>query len=418
MPWMSTDTLGKPQQEQPDVFREISSDSALVALSQRVLASYARDDWRGIYNFLPIQEKFNQRIDQMESVVLADIAGGTGSLLSEIERSCCFPSDRLDLICLEQPEVVDYVKTARCTSNSIKFIAGDLFSGSLPAANLYLLSRVLHDWDDNKAKQILQRINQQSPKTVTLCVIDRQTSSANNHALLLLYMYLQQRSYERNSEEWTRLFDCSDWKAVDKKEFNGHIITTLEKTQPCSHRSSESVAGSDSKPPIQGNVTVKKAVVPIAGLATRMMPQSLVIPKALLIIFTKSSQSNDSEVQIKPALSNLLDQLLVAGFEAICIVAAPSQEIPILRFLQSYQLMRTRNNVLNPILMSNIVRSDALDALYCDGRVQVLWQQAPLGLGDAVLTAEKMIGNEPFLVAPGDHVYSPGCVQDILVYFT
>jgi hypothetical protein len=28
-----------------------------------------------------------------------------------------------------------------------------------------------------------------------------------------------------------------------------------------------------------------------------------------------------------------------------------------------------------------------------------------------------MIGNEPFLVAPGDHVYSPGCVQDILVAY-
>ena len=46
--------------------------------------------------------------------------------------------------------------------------------------------------------------------------------------------------------------------------------------------------------------------------------------------------------------------------------------------------------------------------------VQIVTQHSARGFGDAVLAARQVIGDEPFVVAVGDHIFSADCVKNIL----
>jgi CTP:molybdopterin cytidylyltransferase MocA len=135
----------------------------------------------------------------------------------------------------------------------------------------------------------------------------------------------------------------------------------------------------------------RKAVIPIAGKGTRMGPQSAVTPKALLPLpFGK----ND----IRPALTCLLNQLLATdtGLQEVCLVVAPNQMQIVEQYLAS------------------------LDSQGCaagSGNVSIVLQDTPLGLGDAVLAAQHFVDNEPFLLALGDHWFTPGVATQFLAAY-
>lgn len=199
-----------------DVFKELSNDKSALRLSHEVLASYAKQDWSGIVDYLPIKE----------GDTICDLGGGTGSLLEEISKT--ITSKRLRLVCLDRPEVIKLALDRTDVSN-ILFTAGDLFHGPLPMANTYLLSRVIHDWDDEKSILILDHIYKNSIDSVKLCIIDRYASDENAHAKLSLHMYLIQNSYERSKGQWNYLFARSKWNLSGETEYNSHIIFTLKK---------------------------------------------------------------------------------------------------------------------------------------------------------------------------------------------
>jgi hypothetical protein len=213
----------------PDTFRDISTDKDSVALSQTVLKSYAQD-WKGIADFLPIKKTLLQLSSLAPPLVVVDIAGGTGSLLCDVASS--LPADsNISLTCLERPEVVAFAKIGNVPSSPvINFSIGDIFKGPLPRADLYLLSRVLHDWDDFRAEQILRRIHKYSKAGATLSVIDRCATSENMHSLLSLHMYQLQKAFERTSSQWLTLFKKTEWIVVDRSTFHEHEIFILEKT--------------------------------------------------------------------------------------------------------------------------------------------------------------------------------------------
>lgn len=371
-----------------DTFADIANNKETVKLSHDVLKSYARDDWKEIADplsrILPEDEKSRIR-------VVVDLGGGHGMLLKELEGSHILPAVE-KYMCIDRSEVLAAIdKDISC--DKIEYLVGDLFDGSnLCQGDLYLMSRVLHDWPDERVIDILQQVRYHSPDQARLIIIDREKSAENLHSLLSLHMYLLTGAHERTYDEWQHLFSVSGWK-FDKREYhNGHAIYSVLKSELPMPK--EPVHEGNNIPQVNADNTkasVRKAVITVGGLATRMLPQSKVTPKALLPIVSKADQG--SGLQIKPALSHTLDQLQNDGrITDVCIVCNPNE----LELLKTFIAHCSNNLTVN---------------------IELKVQNSPRGFGDAVLTARDFVGNEPFLLVLGDHLFEANCITDVLNSF-
>jgi UTP--glucose-1-phosphate uridylyltransferase len=135
--------------------------------------------------------------------------------------------------------------------------------------------------------------------------------------------------------------------------------------------------------------SVRKVVLPIAGLGTRMRPQSTILPKVLLPIV----QTHSSTWKCRPVLDLLLEEIFAkeTGIEQVLFVIAPDQ----LHLFQSYLSSYPRQNI------------------------DFILQQLPKGFGHAILQSEQYVDNEPFVVMLSDHLYqsnnnNQSCLQQLL----
>ena len=252
-----------------------------------------------------------------------------------------------------------------------------MFSSSLPSADSYLLSRVLHDWSDEKVKIILNRI-----PSKYLYIIEREVdSNVNQHALLSLHMFLLHKAKERSREEWNKLFLETNWAVQSRTPFSGHMIILLKKDNQNSQN-----------PPLVSMVDkklVRKVVLPIAGLGSRMRPQSTILPKVLLPIV----QSDSPTWICRPVLDLLLKEIFTdeTKIEQLLFVIAPEQY----HLFQSYF------------------------SSYPHSNIDFIIQSSPKGFGHAILQTEQYINNEPFVVMLSDHLYqstnyNQSCLQQLL----
>ncbi|NWU96505.1 ASML protein, partial [Upupa epops] len=87
-----------------------------------------------------------------------DIGGCTGALAYELVQ--IYP--HLKVTVFDLPEVIANTSSFKPSGQhtaSVTFLSGDFFKDSLPEANLYILSRVLHDWPDEKIQVLLSKIS-------------------------------------------------------------------------------------------------------------------------------------------------------------------------------------------------------------------------------------------------------------------
>lgn len=133
----------------------------------------------------------------------------------------------------------------------------------------------------------------------------------------------------------------------------------------------------------------KTAIIPVAGLGTRLLPISAAVPKELLPLGRK------------PALQWIGEELAEAGADRFVLVNSPHKpELP--RLFEW------------PAGLDEKYRSPA-SGLWATGpyrqtTIAVALQHQQLGLGHAVLCARDLVGDAPFIVALGDCVYGPpGC---------
>ncbi|CAF3526509.1 unnamed protein product [Rotaria socialis] len=358
--WLPTFDFQNQSSSNVDVFSEIAKTPDLVALTQRVLNSYADQDWHGITSVLPTE------LFRASSVV--DLGGGVGALLREISKHCV----NQRLICIDRPEVIRLAST----HPKIEFLSGDLFSGALPSSDFYFLSRVLHDWPDEKVKLILNRIPAEY-----LCVIEREVDvHINQHALLSLHMFLLHGAKERPRQEWDKLFSATNWSVQSRVPFSGHTITLAKRDATIKDILPSTFA--------RRKTCVRKVVLPIAGLGMRMRPQSTILPKAFLPIV----HSNSNAWKCRPVLDLLLQEIFTkeTDIEQVLFVIAPSQ----LHLFQSYF------------------------SSYPHQSIDYILQQSPKGFGHAILQTEQYIDNEPFVVMLSDHLYqsnnNQSCLEQLL----
>lgn len=128
-------------------------------------------------------------------------------------------------------------------------------------------------------------------------------------------------------------------------------------------------------------MTVRKAVMPVAGLGTRVLPATKAIPKEMLPVVDR------------PAIQYVVDEALEAGIEHIVFVTGRNKGAIEDYFDRAYELETT---------LQEKKKADVLDDLKArllkPGAASFVRQQAPLGLGHAIWCARDIIGNEPFAI--------------------
>ena len=134
---------------------------------------------------------------------------------------------------------------------------------------------------------------------------------------------------------------------------------------------------------------ITKAVLPVAGLGTRVLPASKVVPKELLPLVDK------------PTLQYIVEEAVEAGIEEIIFVTSASKRAIEDHFDIFKELEQTleRKGKRKELEALRHVRTMATYA--------AVRQSEALGLGHAVLCAKRLVGNEPFVVMLGDDLVAP-----------
>lgn len=130
---------------------------------------------------------------------------------------------------------------------------------------------------------------------------------------------------------------------------------------------------------------IRKAVIPVAGLGTRMLPATKAIPKEMLPIVDK------------PLIQYIVDECVAAGIKEIILVTHSSKNSIENHFDTSFELEVTLEKRVKRQLLDE-VRS------ICPKDVTIMHvrQGEAKGLGHAVLCAEPLVGNQPFVVVLPD----------------
>lgn len=148
---------------------------------------------------------------------------------------------------------------------------------------------------------------------------------------------------------------------------------------------------------------IKKAIIPAAGLGTRVLPASKAVPKEMLNIVDK------------PAIQYIVEEAVQAGITDILIITNRGKSIIEDHFDHSFELEH---------LLEERGKDDVLDQVKSVAHmanIYFLRQKEAKGLGHAVLCAKSFVGNEPFAVMYGDDVIisqTPVIAQLVSAYET
>jgi UTP--glucose-1-phosphate uridylyltransferase len=126
---------------------------------------------------------------------------------------------------------------------------------------------------------------------------------------------------------------------------------------------------------------VRKAVLPVAGLGTRIQPAAKTTPKNLLNVFDR------------PILAHIVAEGRAAGIEHFVFVIGRGQGAIEDYFDRAFEL-ETGLEAKGRTALLEAVRSDLMEP----GQMSFVRQMAPLGLGHAVWCARDIVGDEPFAV--------------------
>ena len=146
---------------------------------------------------------------------------------------------------------------------------------------------------------------------------------------------------------------------------------------------------------------VRKAVIPAAGMGTRFLPATKASPKEMLPLVDK------------PLIQYAVEEAVASGIEDIIIITGRGKRAIEDHFDRSVELEEILKGSGKAQLLSQMRHISSL-ANFCYVR-----QTEALGLGHAVLCAQRLIGDEPFAVMLGDEIIDatvPGLAQLIHAY--
>ncbi|MGW0613870.1 UTP--glucose-1-phosphate uridylyltransferase GalU [Streptomyces sp. NPDC002788] len=135
--------------------------------------------------------------------------------------------------------------------------------------------------------------------------------------------------------------------------------------------------------------TVRKAVVPAAGLGTRFLPATKATPKEMLPVVDK------------PAIQYVVEEAAAAGLDDVLMVTGRHKRAIEDHFDHAFELEQAL------AAKGDAVRLDAVRDPARLASIHHIRQGDPLGLGHAVLCARRHVGDQPFAVLLGDDLIDP-----------
>src|SRR5882762_2137116 len=138
---------------------------------------------------------------------------------------------------------------------------------------------------------------------------------------------------------------------------------------------------------------VRKAVITAAGRGTRQYPASSAVQKEMFPLV-------DRDGLTKPVIQIIGEEAIDSGIEEICIITQPGEES-----LYRDYFRRLDDDMVKSFRGKDwaILASEKLGAF--GERLSFAEQHTPEGFGHAVYQAKKFVGDEPFLLLLGDHIY-------------
>lgn len=147
---------------------------------------------------------------------------------------------------------------------------------------------------------------------------------------------------------------------------------------------------------------VRKAVFPVAGLGTRFLPATKVVPKEILPIVDR------------PLIDYAVSEARAAGIDTFIFVTGPRNETWLRSYFALDPGLEAELNQKDPKLVEGLRKREPPA-----GSVHCVRQEAPLGLGHAVGCARDLVGDEPFAVILPDDLMdenSPAMAEMVAVH--
>jgi UTP--glucose-1-phosphate uridylyltransferase len=154
---------------------------------------------------------------------------------------------------------------------------------------------------------------------------------------------------------------------------------------------------------VQMHTTIKRAIFPVAGLGTRFLPATKANPKEMLPIVDK------------PLIQYAVEEAIAAGITELIFVTSSSKRAIEDHFDSNFELETTLAERGQRTLLE-LVRNILPEGVSC----AYVRQQAPRGLGHAILCAKSLVMNEPFAVLLADDLIDGrgiSCLQQMVNQF-
>ena len=144
---------------------------------------------------------------------------------------------------------------------------------------------------------------------------------------------------------------------------------------------------------------IKQAIIPLAGLGTRLLPLTSVIPKELL------------PINGRPGLEYILDECVKSGINEIIFIISKNKETIKKYFYKDYfyksLIKKKRNDKRLKLEYSKIKKYKKM--------IKFVYQNSPRGTGDAVLKCKKLIKSNFFLMLmPDDIIIKKNCSRTLI----
>ena len=140
---------------------------------------------------------------------------------------------------------------------------------------------------------------------------------------------------------------------------------------------------------------IKQAIIPLAGLGTRMLPLTKVLPKEMWPLGYKS------------ILENILDECFDAGIEDVIFVISKNKHL----IKQYFKKNKSLENIIKnkPDILKSLKYLNKIS-----NKIRFVYQDKPRGLGHAVLCAERLIESKYFLLLlPDDIIKGKNCSKEL-----
>lgn len=204
--------MADPSWRAPNPFAEVASSPERVAAFHAALTPYAEVDYAEIAGAID---------PGFDSVV--DAGGGTGALAKALLRGHRGAS----AIVMDRPEVVALGSTPADLAGRLAFVPGDLFAPWAITADVVVLARVLHDWDDGRCIEILRRARAAAAPCGRIYIVEMvRAPEGFEGGLLSLHVLLSTGGKERTRAEFEGLIARADLRLREVREI-GSISRVL-----------------------------------------------------------------------------------------------------------------------------------------------------------------------------------------------